>query len=451
MELREAINTYHDLLTNRLARVSAEHLNEQQQKRGLYFGDRPLCTVLRPRFLLSDQYTFLQTRVRLLMAAFDKAYRLAMIDEPFRRQFGLLDWEETLIQHDPGIRHPSPLSRLDAFFVTDTNTLLFTEFNAEVPAAPAYNDILTEAFVATPALRKFARHYELRPLPARMSTLHALTETYYQWPYRSDPLQIAILDWKEVPTYSEFLLFEQYFHDNGLPCRIVDPRDVEYRNGKLMAGDYHITLIYKRVLIDELVGRMGMDNPVVQAVRDNAVCMVNPFRCKILYKKASFAVLGDERNEHYFTEAERAVIDAHIPWTRRVEERKTMYKGQPIDLVPFIVKYKDRFVLKPNEDYGGRGIVLGWTVDAEKWEQSVRAALNVPYVVQERIVLPTEPYPSYIDGRVQFIDRQLDTAPFVYYGEFMDGCLTRLSTEPLLNVTAGGGSTVPTFVIDRRR
>jgi hypothetical protein len=32
----------------------------------------------------------------------------------------------------------------------------------------------------------------------------------------------------------------------------------------------------------------------------------------------------------------------------------------------------------------------------------------------------------------------------------MCGCLTRLSTASLLNVTAGGGSTVPTFVVDKR-
>jgi hypothetical protein len=32
----------------------------------------------------------------------------------------------------------------------------------------------------------------------------------------------------------------------------------------------------------------------------------------------------------------------------------------------------------------------------------------------------------------------------------MDGCLTRISTEALLNVTAGGGSTVPTMVIEER-
>lgn len=450
MLLQEAIRTYHDLLNNRLAKVSQEHLDEQQERRGLKFGPRPLCTVLRPRFLTTDQYRFLQQRVRLLMGAFDKAYRLALVDVPFRRQFGLLDWEEELIQHDPGFRLPSPVSRLDAFFITDSNTLLFTEYNAEVPAAAAYNDELTQMFYSLPVMRKFARQFELRPLPGAPSTLHALMETYYTWPHRTDPPRIGILDWKEVPTYSEFVLYEKFFHAHGLACRIVDPREVTYQDGKLMAGDYHITLIYKRVLIDELVKQQGLTGPVVQAVRDNAVCMVNPFRCKILYKKASFAVLSDEVNNQYFSAQEREVIDAHIPWTRRVEERISRYKDQPIDLIPFIIRHKDRFVLKPNDDYGGRGIVLGWEVDNTEWEKSVQTALGLPYVVQERIVLPTEPYPSYIDGRVHYIDRQLDTAPFVFFGEYVDGCLTRLSTEPLLNVTAGGGSTVPTFVIDRR-
>ena len=107
-------------------------------------------------------------------------------------------------------------------------------------------------------------------------------------------------------------------------------------------------------------------------------------------------------------------------------------------------------VLKPSDDYGGAGIVLGWEVDAAGWEAAVRTALDRPYIVQERIVLPFEPYPSLVEGRVRFDDRMLDTAPFVAHGESVDGCLTRLSTAALLNVTAGGGSTVPTFVVEKR-
>lgn len=448
--LQDAINTYHNLMTNRIAKVSQEHLTDRQRERGLFFGERPLCTVLRPRFFTPHQYSFVQQRVKLLMGAFDRAYRLALADKPFRDQFLLDDWEETLVQHDPGYRAPSPLSRLDAFYVTDSDTLLFTEYNAEVPAAPAYNDALTDVFSGMPIMRLFGRQYAVRPLPGRANTMNALLDVYYSWPHRTEPPRLAILDWREVPTYSEFLLFEKFFHEQGLPCKIVDPRECEYRDGKLMAGDYHITLIYKRVLIDELIKREGQDCDVMQAILNHDVCFINSFRCKILYKKASFAVLSHERNAQYFSNAQREAIDAHIPWTRVVQQEFTEYRGAPIDLLPFIQKYKDKFVLKPNDDYGGRGIVLGWKVSQAEWEASVKSALEVPYVVQERIVLPSEPYPSYVDGRLQIFDRLLDTAPFVYDGRYMDGCLTRLSTDDLLNVTAGGGSTVPTFVVEKR-
>jgi hypothetical protein len=64
--------------------------------------------------------------------------------------------------------------------------------------------------------------------------------------------------------------------------------------------------------------------------------------------------------------------------------------------------------------------------------------------------IPSEPFPSLIDGHVQFIDRMLDTNPFIFYGDFVDSCLSRLSTEALLNVTAGGGSTVGTFIVEKR-
>jgi uncharacterized circularly permuted ATP-grasp superfamily protein len=205
------------------------------------------------------------------------------------------------------------------------------------------------------------------------------------------------------------------------------------------------------VLIAELLDRDGgINGKIVRAVRDRACCMVNTFRCKILFKKASFAVLSDERNAKLFSETERKAINAYVPWTRVLAERKTEFAGKTIDLVPYILEHRDRFVIKPNDDYGGHGIVLGWTADAAEWEKSVRHALTTPYIVQEKVGLPREVYPSYHEGKVHFIDRMLDTNPFVGPSGAMDACLTRISTEALLNVTAGGGSTVPTMLIEER-
>ncbi len=447
--LADAISHYHDLFNDQLAGASQALLDELQQRRGLGFGTRPLCTVLRPRFLTPAQYRFLRQRVRPLMRAFTTIHQAAMGNATFRQQFRLSETEEHLLALDPGYPCPMPTSRLDAFFVAE-DELKFTEYNAETPAAPAYTDVLAEVFLALPIMAAFQRRYQVIPLPARPGVLHVLRDAFHHWGGSTDRPRIAILDWREVPTFSEFVLFEQYFHSVGLPCRIVDPREVEYRDGRLMAGDYHITLIYKRVLISELLERGGVNHPVVRAVADGAVCMVNPFRCKMLYKKASLAVLSDERNAHLFGAEEQERIAAHIPWTRVVEERRSTFGDQAIDLIPFILENRERFVLKPNDDYGGKGIVLGWTVNGAEWEQAVLTALKSPHVVQDRVRLPSEPFPAFEAGRVHIADRLLDTAPFVSYGEYVDGCLTRIATDPLLNVTAGGGSTVPTFLVEPR-
>src|ERR1041384_1916473 len=104
MALQESIDGYHALLTDELAQESAAQLEDQLRRRGLYFGERPLSSVLRPRFLAPGQYRFLQVRIAVLRRAFDKAYRRAIADAQFRAQFGLLEWEEELVKGDPGFR-----------------------------------------------------------------------------------------------------------------------------------------------------------------------------------------------------------------------------------------------------------------------------------------------------------------------------------------------------------
>jgi glutathionylspermidine synthase len=409
-----------------------------------------LCTVLRPRFLSPQQYRFLRSRGAVVLRAFRKAHRAALADDALLSQFGLMDWERQLVRVNPGFRDASPVSRLDAFFVAESGGLRFTEYNAETPAGGAYNDVLTEVFYGLPVMRQFLRQWDARPLPARHNVLHALIDAYEQWSGRRDRPTITIVDWSDVPTQSEFVLFKDYFVRQGFSCAIVDPGEVTYSGGRLAGPHGQIDLIYKRVLLHELVERGGLDHPILRAVRDGAVCMVNPPACKILHKKASLAVVSDERNAALFDVEEREAIDASVPWTRVVEERRTVHEGQGVDLLPFMAEHREQLVLKPNDDYGGKGIVLGWEVDDAGWQQAIATALREPYIVQQRIALPTEAYPSMVGERVVFADRMVDTAPYVAYGDHVEGCLTRLATAALLNVTAGGGTQTPTFIAERR-
>jgi len=448
--MSDHVGVYHALLTAGVAEASHAMLEEQLRRRGLVFGDRPICTVLRPRFLTLAQYDQLRQRVAVLMRAFAAAYEAALADASVRAQFRLADWEEQMLPVDPGFREPSPHSRLDAFVVDATGAMALTEYNGETPAGAGYNDALVDAFLDLPVMREFARDADVQPVYARHGVLHALLDAWRQFGGSWRAPSIAIVDWPDVPTRGEFVIFQRYFEEMGFPAIIADPREMDYSGGRLYAGGRAIDLVYKRVLLHELVERGGLEQPLVRAVRDRAVCMVNPFRSKILHKKASLAVLSDERNQHRFGSAEQEAIRAYVPWTRVVEERRTFHDGREVDLVPFVVEHRERFVLKPNDDYGGAGIVLGWQADQGTWEQAVRTALAAPYIVQQRVAIASEPYPSLVDGRVEIFDRMLDTAPFVCYGTRAVGCLTRLSTAALLNVTAGGGSTVPLFLVAGR-
>lgn len=448
-DVTTVIAQYHDALTPARAAESWEWLTGQLARRDLGFGGRPLCTVLRPRFLSAADYRLLRQRVPVLLSAFGAAHRAALADPAVMAQFRAEPWEEELARTERPLLDAgaSPLGRVDAFFDPTDGRLRITEYNAETPAGAAYNDALTELFQVLPAMRPVQARYDIRALPARPPTLHAILDAWERFSGRRDRPTIAILDWPEVPTWSEFLLWRDWLESLGFPCLVGDVRAVEYRGGVLWAEGRRVDVVYKRVLIHELVQREGMDHPLVRAVRDGAVCMVNPFGCKLLHKKASLAVLSDERNARLFSDGERAAIAEHLPWTRIVEERHTDYRGTRADLVPLLFRERERMVLKPNDDYGGAGIVLGWEVDDRAWAAAVHRALAEPHIAQERITLPAESFPGMDGNQLAYADRIVDTAPFVHGGTRVDGCLTRISSAALVNVTAGGGSTVPTFVV----
>ncbi|GIV98398.1 MAG: hypothetical protein KatS3mg057_3055 [Herpetosiphonaceae bacterium] len=451
--LRDAIAYYHGLLDDDSARENQRILDEAQRREGLYFGERPLATVLRPRFLSSAQYAQLQEVCATVARAARQAAAYALSDKDIRQLMAFTPGEEALLEIDPGYAEPSASSRLDSFFDNENGSLQFVEYNAESPAAIAYEDVLSEVFLSLPVMVEFGRRYEIRAVPARQHMLQTLLEAFREWG-RADEPRIAIVDWKGLPTHSEFVLFQRYFAGQGLDTIICAPEDLEYRNGALYACGRPINLVYKRLLTSEALERLGaaaLEHPLMRAYRAGSVCLVNSFRAKPLHKKMIFALLSDPQimDACGIDREVQALLARHVPWTRRVLPGRTTYQGHEVDLISFILEHQDRLLLKPNDDYGGKGITIGWETSAESWRRAVEAAQHDPFVVQERVHIAYEDYPAFHDGRLHIGRCLVDTDPFLF-GTNVHGCLTRLSTVTLLNVTAGGGSTVPAFLIEQR-
>ncbi len=443
---------WHAILKATLLRVPAlpEDLFKRMRKARLTFGDRVHCPFLRPFFLSPEDETRVRTVAETIADLGERIASAALDDKDLFAQLHLREEEERLARIPTGYGRASTASRLDAFLLPDS--LKFAEYNGESPAGAGYSETLAEIFRELPVMGKFAQNYEIHSYPLSAKLLDALVMSYLDWGGSSAKPQIAIVDWEDVPTVSEFEILKERFERMGIPTLIADPRQLEWDGKSLVAEDKKIDLVYRRVLINDIVAKPAECSALVKAYAANAVCVANNFRCKIPHVKAFFAVLTDEQNGALFSHSERAVIENHIPWTRVVADDGTAHYGQHIDLLAFIRKEHENLVLKPSDEYGGSGVTLGWETSEADWDARIENALsakNGAWIVQERIPIRREVFPYIADvGRVDYRDMLVDFAPYLFRGKLC-GFLTRLSATGLANVTSGGGQ-VPAFRISPR-
>ena len=449
--LNEAVAYYHDLLNDQdLAQSSLTLLDEGLDRNKLIFGGRRLSPYLRPHFVTEEDFAQVVRVCETVWGAIEKVKDAAVADELLLDELGLTAIERELVKIDPGYRAVSPTARLDSFLTDEAYS--FVELNGESPAGIAWGDAAFEIFAELPVMRRFAERYNVRRFAGSPLMLKVLLDCHQEFlgrkPNRAP--QIAIVDLKGMPTLKEFELFREYFEAQGYPSIIASPDELEFTNGRLRVRDFEIDIVYKRLLVNEYLPIMKEQSALLDAYSAGAFCMVNSFRSKIIHKKALFAVLTDARFKSLFSSNELEMIAGHIPWTRRVRTGKSDYYGDEIDLLAFINERRDRLVLKPNDDYGGHGIYIGWNIDEIGWDEAIHNALaNGDYLVQERVPTARETFPALTpDDKIQFVEQLVDLDPLLFNGK-VGSAFTRLSSNELANVTAGGGM-VPTFVIGKK-
>ena len=165
---------------------------------------------------------------------------------------------------------------------------------------------------------------------------------------------------RDVPTWSEFELLRDAFTGRGVPTVVCDPRELTLEGGVLRAAGAAVDLVYRRVLINDIVARQDDCRALVDAYAQRVACVANSLRCKIPHKKAFFAVLTDERRSPLFTDQEREIIRRHVPWTVLVSDGRAQRDGRSFDLLTFIRRDREQLVIKPNDEYGGASVTLGW-------------------------------------------------------------------------------------------
>ncbi|MGV3526417.1 MAG: hypothetical protein ACO1RX_19510 [Candidatus Sericytochromatia bacterium] len=420
---------------------------QQLIKRRCSYGDGGILPVtLAPMFLKQASVDRIAKAATDLDKILDKAVNLYFTDDYVKSYFPYPDIPVEWINWDPKYSKPTILNRHDALY--DGKNLKFIEFNTDNPGGRGWLDTYEDLLIKSPLYKDLIAEYcqtSDRPM------LHALKESllscYREWGGTKKNPRVALVSFKDFLAGSDSEIVRDYLIEHGIEANFIDPREFEYRDGKLYSGNVQFDIVNMclRFTFFKRYPREMQD--FMNALRDGAVCQVNHFRATLGSQKEMLSFLSNEDNHHYFTETEAQCIKDHIPWTRKMDETITLSQtGRDISLQDYVVKNREDLVLKPTWAAGGFDVYVGKFTDKDKWQSVVEGALGCPWwIVQEAVEIPEYEFPVIRDSQVVMEKKNLNLNPYVFNGEYV-GCLGRISESKVINVSAGGGI-IPVFAL----
>ena len=225
-------------------------------------------------------------------------------------------------------------------------------------------------------------------------------------------------------------------------CRLLEatPDSVKERNGMLYQDQHRV-----HAVLEGPYGFAGLD--ATRCWVKGTVDLYNGPATPVMNDKRNLAMLSEVQDSDLLSDAERRVVEAHLPWTRRVSTERLHAKAvAPIERQE-ILERQHELVLKPSDLNSGKDVFLGPSCDPTTWRKVLdRAYEEGNWLVQEILESPTYMYQSGDDGAALF---DLVWGVFLY-GERDGGPFLRLGPKGAggpINAHAGAALGV-TVVVD---
>ncbi|HST59949.1 MAG TPA: hypothetical protein VLK84_14690 [Longimicrobium sp.] len=186
-----------------------------------------------------------------------------------------------------------------------------------------------------------------------------------------------------------------------------DPeKEMEFRGamGYLHGKRVHVAIEYG----------VGMEKEILRAQVAGTMRVYNGGFTMYLVNKRNLALLSENEALEYWTDEDRALIRAHIPWTRLLSPRVTTFHGETVEFPAFLLERRADVVLKRGAGIGGSDVHVGRFVEPDAWADRLREAMEEGgWVVQE-----------YMESRPYFFPPAAGAAPVaqsVIWGLFLAG------------------------------
>lgn len=458
MSLYDRVNAdYKAILEKGDPVAQLKSIQEKMKEKNMFMFGKPFPTFCKPYFVEEKHRPMISDATLKMISSINKIGDAYFKSGKFKKQVELKGRVADLAAIDAGYPGHQIIDRLDVFFHPDTLELKFIEFNCGDPSGMGWNDNMIDMFDALPAVSELREKYVLKSDFLVKSHEKTLMKKYRQFCERkgikaeAKPV-VAFVCWRESTILGDFLSFVEYYQSLGYDAIFADPRDFDY-DGKVASVDGKVVPLLYRDAIDDFIKDEFWDDcqKIIQAYRDMNVCFVNPVSSASGDFKSLLEILSDPQYEDIFTPEEREAHHKYIPWTRTLVEIKTDYRGKEVDLVEFTRKNKDFLVLKPNDGYGGFGILVGNVTEQKDWDALIEKSFNekITYTVQDFVKIPLDEFPIVEDDTYKgFSNRNVNINFWSHDGEFA-GAFNRAAAGSIINVHQGGGLVPVYFVSDK--
>jgi PhzF family phenazine biosynthesis protein len=433
----------------------AQQVEIQAEHDGLVYRNKAFPLPPRLTLLSDEQRDDLVDAGEALLRVLEKVIRLYEQDPETRRYFMLEPGWEELALIDPGYQRRIRISRFDTYLTRGPERFKILENNTDCPAGVIFTGRVNDIMKRVPA---FARFLSTFP-PVRSEGIDGpeaffdeLVRAYRELFGPRDPAGVAILQPRgRASVESQEMV--KLLSRRGWFAVVCDPRDMEYARGHLFVQGRTVDLVWNKINTADFVPLLREpDRPrdFLSACRDRAICQVNSFGARFVTEsKLCLAYLRDPEFAGHFSPAERALIERHVPWSRRlVGNPEVRFDGQIWPLRELALARREHLVLKAAYDIRGDGVTVGRGVAPDDWRAQLESAWDRPFILQE-FVTPQQIEVPLRGSPIAWQAQNFSVDLFMAGGRFM-GFGSKLSPHLKVNVFQGGSKQALLSVTDPR-
>lgn len=392
------------------------------------YKEKTIYSLYIPKIFTKSATDYIRDIAETMVRIMEKVTKEYIEKPDYRELFGFSSKLKELILHVPSYKTLIPVARVDIFLNEETGEFKFCEFNTDGSSAMNEDRELCNAFTYTELYKYLNKEYVTGQFELFDSLVQAFLTNYQTYPGHVEHPRVAVMDFLELGcSMEEFKEFCNSFERAGCKAKICDIRQVRYNHEtkKLLdENDNPIDLIYRRAVTSDILEHAAEVGDFIRAVKEDAVCCMGSFCTQVAHDKSLFYILHNERTKQFLTEDEWTFVQKHIPFTDELTDH-TIKANK-------LLEEKNKWLIKPKNSYGARGIYAGVNFSDKEWKKAIRENRNKNYILQEFI----RPYQTEnIDFRVehpQFKEHSNLTGLYVYNGRFA-GVYSRQANHEIIS------------------